>query len=62
MALPADPRNLVAGIYNKMGQNLVVKQEPEDVEQAFYKHALSDPDDYKSNRETPFDMLDYNFN
>ena len=62
MELPADPKNLVYGIYDKMGRNLTeALAEPEERYQIF---ALSDDDYYSqdSDRETPFGIVDYNYN
>lgn len=60
MELPADPRNLVFGIYNRAGEDLTAAS-PEEKEDPYYKYALSDENelDYNSG---PFDMVDYNFN
>lgn len=62
MELPADPRNLVHGIYNRKGENILEPKEPENLDIEFWKHALSDNSDYNSNEDSPFDMIDYNFN
>lgn len=62
MELPADPKNLVHGIYNRQGNDLTQNKPPEDIEVAYYKHALSDEQDEISYQESPFDMVDYNFN
>lgn len=56
MELPADPRNLVYGIYDKMGRDLTTLQ-PE--EEQFNVFALSDEEEY--NRDTPFGVVDYNY-
>ena len=59
MELPADPRNLVYGIYDKMGRDVSELLEPEE---KFTIFALSDDNDYEDDyRDTPFDMVDYNF-
>lgn len=62
MELPADPKNLIYGVYNKQGEDILAKKEPEDIQKAYNKYALSDPDDYADNSSSPFDMVDYNFN
>lgn len=62
MELPADPRNLVHGIYNKKGEDLTEEQEDTARETAYWKHALSAPEDYTNDDDTPFEMVDYNFN
>ena len=58
MELPADPRNLVNGVYDKMGRNLL---ETAPIEEQYSIYALSDDDDYRSDRESPFDMVDYTY-
>ena len=62
MELPADPKNLLHGIYNKMGQNLESQKPQEDIDQAYYHHALRDTRDETSFRDSAFDMVDYNYN
>lgn len=60
MELPADPKNLVYGIYDKMGRDLTKEKVVEDP--GYW--ALSDEDYYadKSDRETAFDYTDYFYN
>lgn len=60
MDLPSDPRNLVYGIYNRQGEDLTKRNDPEKAA-AFW--ALSDDyDDMHNHREMPFDMeVDYNY-
>ena len=61
MEMPADPRNLVYGIYDKMGRDLTQELKESNPE-AF---ALSDYDyyneQYTSMRETAFGVSDYNY-
>lgn len=59
MELPADPKNLVYGIYDKMGRDLT--QEKKEADPSYW--ALSDDDYYteKSTHENPFDYVDYNY-
>lgn len=58
MECPADPKNLVYGIYDKMGRDLT--KETQSADYGF--HALMDEDDYRDmyENETPFDTVDYN--
>lgn len=60
MELPADPKNLVYGIYNRTGNDLTAPTTEANIEEDYYKHALGDEEDYSASR--PFDMVDYNFN
>lgn len=46
MELPADPRNLIKGIYDKMGKRVDIFEKPVDEEVPYYKHALSDEEEY----------------
>lgn len=61
MELPADPRNLVYGIYNKKGERWDEDSEQENKIKEYWQHALSDDDEYDLQRDTPFDMIDYTF-
>lgn len=57
MELPADPKNLVYGIYNKMGQDLTkIKAESNPA----YWALRDDEDADLFSRETAFDMINYN--
>lgn len=61
MELPADPKNLVLGIYDKMGRDLT--KENKERQPGYW--ALSDYDYYDdapSSHENPYDILDYNYN
>mgnify|MGYP000942841487 CR=1 FL=1 len=58
MELPADPRNLVYGIYDKMGRDITALQPEEKQLEVF---ALSDEEDYNRGSETPFGVVDYNY-
>ena len=60
MELPADPKNLVYGIYNRTGDDLTAPTTEANIEEDYYKHALGDEEDYSASG--PFDMVDYNFN
>lgn len=62
MELPADPKNLVYGIYDKMGRDLTQEQKEDDP--AYW--ALRDDDDdwefpSRSDHENPFDIVDYQY-
>lgn len=61
MELPADPKNLLYGVYGKDGVDLTPKEEEEKKEIQLLNWALSDtePKDTLMD-ETPFDMVDYN--
>lgn len=58
MELPADPKNLVYGIYDKLGRDLT--QEKKEQDPGYW--ALTD-DEYTSSSsyETPFDTVDYHY-
>jgi len=60
MELPADPSNLIRGVYDKMGKSLTDEQET-DIELSYAMYALSDPSDYQDKDETPFDSINYFF-
>lgn len=61
MELPADPKNLLYGVYGKDGVDLTPKEEEEKQEKQLLNWALSDPEpDDTLMDETPFDMVDYN--
>ena len=62
MELPADPKNLVYGIYDKMGRDLTQMQK----ESTYEHYALSDIDYYQEQYTTtadyaaPYDVTEYN--
>lgn len=61
MELPADPKNLLYGVYGKDGVDLTPKEEEEQQEKQLLNWALSDPEPVDTLMdETPFDMVDYN--
>ena len=61
MELPADPKNLLYGVYGKDGVDLTPKEEEEKKETQLLNWALSDPELKDTLMdETPFDMVDYN--
>ena len=51
MELPADPKNMCKGVYDRRGRQIIDDMQKDDAanEVAFWKHALSDDDedDYK---------------
>lgn len=61
MELPADPRNLVHGIYNKKGDNLLQQQPNQSDEWNYAMHVLSDTEDDAPQQldDSPFEMIDY---
>ena len=59
MELPANPAELLYGVYGKNGVNLTEEKKKE--QQALVNWALSDDNDrYEPMAETPFDIVDYN--
>ena len=63
MELPANPRNLTHGIYNKQGRNLVEEEleRERELDPGFF--ALTDESDFTQTyyNDTPFDIVDYNY-
>jgi len=59
MELPANPKNLLYGVYNKAGE-LIPESTEEDDNDKYKLWALSDPEP-GYDRSTPFDMVDYNY-
>ena len=59
MELPANPADLIYGVYNQRGED-VTKQEDKDEEARAYWALADDEPEYKPMDETPFDMVDYN--
>ena len=61
MELPADPKNLLYGVYGKDGVNLTPDEEEEEKDRQSAYWALSDPEpEYKPMEETPYDIVEYN--
>ena len=56
MELPADPKNLIRGIYDKMGRDLTREQQAKD----YRYHPLSD-DIMPQDDENPFDVVTYQY-
>lgn len=59
MELPANPADLIYGVYNQRGED-VTKQEDKDEEARAYWALADDEPEYKPMEETPFDIVDYN--
>lgn len=59
MELPANPKNLLHGVYNKYAQNL--DDDNSEEPDKFPIYALTDDEEYEK-RETPFELADYNYN
>lgn len=59
MELPADPKNLIYGVYGRNGVDLTNSPEQDEKELGIW--ALSDPEpSYQLMDETPYEMVDYN--
>ena len=59
MELPADPGNLLYGVYNRQGIDITM-QEEERKETEYWKFVLSDKQEHSTDTASPFDV-DYNF-
>lgn len=59
MELPANPKNLTYGVYNRRGTDLTQEEEP-TINDTYW--ALADDTDIPSGYEAPYDMMDYVFN
>ena len=61
MELPADPKNLLYGVYGKDGKDLTPEEEEEEVDRQSAYWALADPEpEYTPMEETPYDIVSYN--
>ena len=61
MELPADPKNLLYGVYGKDGKDLTPDEEEEKNDRESLYWALSDPEpEYVPMDETPYDIVSYN--
>lgn len=61
MELPADPKNILYGVYGKDGLDLTPKEEEEEQDRQALNWALSDPEpEYQPMEETPYDIVSYN--
>ena len=61
MELPADPKNLLYGVYGKDGKDLTPNEEEEEQERQVAYWALADPEpEYRPMEETPYDIVSYN--
>ena len=58
MELPADPKNLIYGVYGKHGEDLTKESEEEEKKVALW--ALSEEEEWKPMSETPYDIVSYN--
>ena len=58
MELPANPKNLTYGVYNRRGTDLTQEEEPTPQEMYW---ALADDSPAPSGYEAPYDMMDYVF-
>lgn len=61
MELPANPSDLIYGVYNQRGENLVDEEEKRDEMRRDYWALADEEPAYKPMDETPFDIVDYNF-
>jgi phage terminase large subunit len=66
MELPADPKNLVYGIYNKRGRDLTLEDSnqeltEEELQRRFAKFIFSEDEDSNANEDSVFDIVDYNY-
>ncbi len=59
MELPANPADLLYGVYGKNGTDLT-KEKEEKEKQAAYWALADDEESYSPMSETPYDMVDYN--
>lgn len=57
MELPADPGNLLYGVYSREGVNLALEEEARK-ETEYVEFLLSDKEEYSSDTASPFD-IDY---
>ena len=61
MELPADPKNLIYGVYGKDGVDLTKEEEEAEKEKESAIWALSEPEPtHTLMNETPYDIVDYN--
>ena len=58
MELPANPADLLYGVYNKQGVDISKQIEEEKKQEAYW--ALADEGEYQVMSETPYDIVDYN--
>ena len=57
MELPADPKNLLYGVYGKHGEDLTKEDDEMEKKAAFW--ALADEEEWKPMKETPYDIVSY---
>ena len=61
MELPANPADLIYGVYNQRGENLADEEEKIDEMRRDYWALADEEPEYKPMEETPFDIVEYNF-
>lgn len=61
MELPANPSDLIYGVYNQRGENLADEEEKKDELRRDYWALADEEPEYVPMEETPFDIVDYNF-
>ena len=59
MELPADPRNLLYGVYNKLGKDISKEMLEDEVKMEYWALAEEEPE-FQLMDETPYDIVDYN--
>lgn len=59
MELPADPRKLLYGVYNRFGKDISKEQLEDEAKMEYWALADEEPE-YQLMDEAPFDIVDYN--
>ena len=59
MELPADPRNLLYGVYNKLGKDISKEMLEDEAKMEYWALAEEEPE-FQLMDETPYDIVDYN--
>lgn len=59
MELPADPRNLLYGVYNKLGKDISKEMLEDEAKIEYWALAEEEPE-FQLMDETPYDIVDYN--
>ena len=61
MELPANPADLVYGVYNKKGENIIEEQITDEKQRSYWAlNTEEEATEYCPVEEAPFDMVDYN--
>ena len=61
MELPANPADLVYGVYNKKGENIIEEQITDEKQRSYWAlNTEEEATEYYPVEEAPFDMVDYN--